>query len=94
VGLLSLIVVGGLAIFGLGSSAGGRLGAVGLGAIAGGALGNLIDRARLGAVTDFIEVQLWPTDFNLADAAVRLGVVVFLLSLLLQATRRPTRSAG
>jgi signal peptidase II len=92
VGALSLIVVGALAIFGLGSGAGGSLGAIALGAIAGGALGNLVDRARMGAVTDFLEVHLWPTDFNLADAAIRLGVVLFLLSLLLPAVRRPARS--
>jgi len=61
----------------------GVLGAVALGAVAGGAIGNLIDRVRLGSVIDFIEVHLWPTDFNLADTAIRLGVVVFVLSLVL-----------
>ena len=61
----------------------GVLGAVALGAVAGGAIGNLIDRVRLGSVIDFIEVHLWPTDFNLADSAIRLGVVVFVLSLVL-----------
>jgi signal peptidase II len=59
------------------------LGAVALGAVAGGAISNLIDRVRLGSVVDFIEVHLWPTDFNLADTAIRLGVVVFVLALLL-----------
>ena len=94
VAALSLIVVGALAVFGLGSGAGGGMGAVALGAIAGGALGNLVDRVRFGAVTDFIEIHWWPTDFNLADAAIRLGVVLFLFSLLLQAVRRPARSAA
>ena len=94
VGALSLIVVGALAIFGLASGAGGRMGAVALGAIAGGALGNLVDRVRLGGVTDFIEIHRGPTDFNLADAAIRLGVVLFLVSLLLQAVRRPSGSAA
>ena len=61
----------------------GMLGAVALGAVAGGAIGNLIDRVRLGSVIDFIEVHLWPTDFNLADTAIRLGVVVFVLALVL-----------
>jgi len=60
----------------------GVLGAAALGAVAGGATSNLVDRVRLGSVTDFIEVHLWPTDFNLADAAIRLGVVVFVLTLL------------
>ena len=69
--------------------AAGLLGAVALGAVAGGAISNLIDRVRLGSVIDFIEVHLWPTDFNLADTAIRLGVVVFVLALVLD---RPWRS--
>jgi signal peptidase II len=44
----------------------------------GGALGNLADRVRDGAVTDFIDLPLWPT-FNLADAAIVVGVVLLLL---------------
>lgn len=67
------------------------LGIVALGAIAGGAVGNLIDRVRFGAVTDFIEVRFWPTDFNLADAAIRIGVVLFVLTLALEVRRRPRR---
>jgi len=68
--------------------ASGVLGAAALGAVAGGATSNLIDRLRLGSVVDFIEVHLWPTNFNLADTAIRLGVVVFLLTLLLDLRRR------
>lgn len=45
--------------------------------LVGGALGNLADRARDGAVTDFIDLPLWPT-FNLADVAIVLGVVLLL----------------
>ena len=44
-----------------------------VGAVLGGAAGNLIDRARLGAVVDFIDPTFWPA-FNLADAAIVLGV--------------------
>lgn len=93
VALVSLLVVVAVAVILLRGQAGGMLGAGALGAIAGGAVGNLIDRVRLGAVTDFIEVHLWPTDFNLADAAIRIGVVLFVLALLrdfLQARRSPT----
>jgi signal peptidase II len=61
----------------------GAVGAAALGAVAGGATSNLVDRVRLGSVIDFIEVHLWPTDFNLADAAIRLGVIVFVLTLLI-----------
>ena len=44
------------------------------GLLAGGAIGNLIDRVRVGSVTDFIDLPHWPP-FNLADAAITCGVV-------------------
>jgi signal peptidase II len=50
--------------------------------IIGGALGNLIDRLRLGQVTDFIEVYYrdwsWPA-FNVADSAICVGAVLLIL---------------
>ncbi len=48
-----------------------------VGMILGGALGNLADRAREGAVIDFIDPIAWPA-FNLADAAIVLGVLGLL----------------
>lgn len=58
-----------------------RLEAVALGLVIGGALGNVLDRVRLGAVTDFIDLHYagwnWPT-FNLADTAIVTGVVGLL----------------
>jgi signal peptidase II len=56
--------------------------ALGLGLIVGGALGNAIDRIAYGAVFDFIrldlKVFLWPAIFNIADAAIVVGVVLLL----------------
>jgi signal peptidase II len=46
----------------------------------GGALGNLADRVRDGAVTDFIDLPLWPT-FNLADLAIVAGVILLLFDV-------------
>jgi len=43
--------------------------------ICGGAIGNLIDRVRLGYVTDFIGFSFWPT-FNVADIAVTIGALM------------------
>ena len=48
-----------------------------VGMILGGALGNLADRAREGAVIDFIDPVAWPA-FNLADAAIVIGVLGLL----------------
>lgn len=60
-----------------------RLEAAGLGLILGGAVGNLIDRVRLGAVVDFIDLHYagwhWPA-FNIADAAIVAGVLLILLT--------------
>ena len=47
--------------------------------LVGGALGNLADRVRDGAVTDFIDLPLWPT-FNLADLAIVAGVLMLILT--------------
>ena len=48
-----------------------------VGAVLGGAIANLIDRAREGAVIDFIDPIGWPA-FNLADVAIVLGVLGLL----------------
>jgi signal peptidase II len=50
------------------------------GLLIGGATGNLIDRAREGAVTDFVDLPLWPA-FNLADVAITFGVLTLLYVL-------------
>jgi signal peptidase II len=92
VAVSTLVVVAVAAIVLRGVS--GVLGAVALGAVAGGATSNLVDRVRLGSVIDFIEVHLWPTDFNLADVAIRLGVVVFVLTLLLDRRWRSRPDGG
>ena len=48
---------------------------VAVGLLAGGALGNLADRARVDAVTDFIDLPAWPP-FNVADIAITAGVAL------------------
>ncbi|MFH1133607.1 MAG: signal peptidase II [Nanoarchaeota archaeon] len=48
------------------------------GLIAGGILGNVIDRIVRGAVTDFIDLQVWPV-FNAADSALCVGVAILVL---------------
>jgi len=53
-----------------------------LGAVLGGTVGNLIDRLRFGYVTDFISMAGFPWSFNVADASITVGVVVFAGALL------------
>ena len=54
---------------------------VSLGMVIGGALGNVIDRIRLGAVYDFLDVHIgvhhWPA-FNLADSFICIGAVLIV----------------
>jgi signal peptidase II len=50
------------------------------GMLLGGALGNVVDRVRIGGVTDFVKLPAWPA-FNVADAAITVGVVVLVFVL-------------
>ena len=52
-----------------------------LGLQVGGAGGNLLDRVRLGHVTDFFDVGSWPV-FNVADASIVVGIVMLAWVLL------------
>jgi signal peptidase II len=62
---------------------------VALGLVIGGSLSNLLDRVRLGYVTDFLDFRYWPA-FNLADTFIVVGVLV-LLGVLVHAEREPRR---
>jgi len=58
------------------------LAAIGYGMLIGGAIGNAIDRAIFGAVIDFVDVSrlgFFPWIFNVADAGITVGVMLFLL---------------
>jgi signal peptidase II len=52
-----------------------------LGLVLGGTLGNLLDRVRLGYVTDFVSVGIgdlrWPT-WNVADASIVVGILALV----------------
>jgi signal peptidase II len=55
---------------------------VALGLTIGGSVSNLVDRIRLGHVTDFLSIRWWPA-FNLADSFIVIGVVMLLGTLVL-----------
>jgi signal peptidase II len=59
-----------------------------LGLLIGGSVSNLIDRVRLGHVTDFLDLRWWPA-FNLADSFIVVGVAILLLALV--AADRPPK---
>ena len=60
-----------------------------LGLLIGGSLANLVDRVRLGHVTDFLDFRYWPA-FNLADSFIVVGVAILLIGLV--AADRPART--
>ena len=82
-GGFALAVAGALVIWLL--RADNRILGSGLGLVIGGAVGNAIDRALYGAVVDFVDAHWgdlhWPA-FNIADAAITLGVGFLLLDAL------------
>jgi len=55
---------------------------VALGLVLGGSIANLIDRIRLGHVTDFLDLVAWPA-FNLADTFIVVGVGILFGTLVL-----------
>jgi signal peptidase II len=63
-----------------------------LGLLIGGSVSNLVDRVRLGHVTDFLDFQGWPA-FNLADTFIVVGVGILLLALIVsdRAAKPPPR---
>jgi signal peptidase II len=62
-----------------------RLARIGVASILGGAIGNLIDRSTVGYVLDYVDAyyrgwHFWA--FNVADAAISVGVVLMIFDLL------------
>ncbi len=65
-----------------------------IGLVIGGAIGNVIDRARWGAVFDFADFYIgrwhWPA-FNVADAAIVVGVLALLAESLMPGAAKDRR---
>jgi signal peptidase II len=63
------------------------MGQISIAGILGGAVGNLLDRVRLGEVIDFLDFYVngyhWPA-FNVADAAISVGVFFLILRFALE----------
>lgn len=89
--VIALIVAAVIIIYNYRLPAGNRLLRVALGFQLGGALGNLVDRLRLGHVTDFLDFGPWPV-FNLADMSIVAGVII-LGYLMIQEEREMRQAA-
>jgi signal peptidase II len=83
--IVALVALGAVASYALTLPATQRIARYGLALILGGAVGNLIDRAVMGYVVDFVDVywrgvHFWA--FNVADSAITVGVALMLLDVL------------
>ena len=94
--LLSVAAMGAVTYYALKSTQNERLTRVGLTFILGGAMGNIIDRARLGYVVDFVDVFYrdthWPA-FNVADTCICIGVGLLLLDSFRRRDEEPSPEA-
>lgn len=83
--LMAIVAIVAIGAYGATLRADENIARAGLSLVLGGALGNLIDRARLGYVLDFVDVysgnwHFWA--FNVADAAISVGAVLVIVDLL------------
>lgn len=97
VGLLivSIILVALIIVYGVFSQPQGKLFYVSLAFILGGALGNMFDRFIFGYVRDFIKLEFMDFPiFNLADAALTVGVILLLIYYIISAVKEGKRKAN
>lgn len=83
--LVALVALGGVAWYAATVPLGDRFARLGIAGVLGGAIGNLIDRTKDGYVLDFVDAywngwHFWA--FNVADAAISVGVVFMILDIL------------
>jgi signal peptidase II len=93
--IVATLALGALSLYGATLPAEQRLARLGLALIIGGAAGNLIDRLRSGYVVDFVDLywrdwHFWA--FNVADAAITVGVSLMILDLLQIGRHRVSRA--
>ena len=83
--IVATLALGGVAWYAVSVPASDRLARLGVATILGGAIGNLIDRATAGYVLDFVDASwngwhFWA--FNVADAAITIGVILMIFDLV------------
>ncbi len=90
--IVAAVALGGVAWYALTVPLTDRLARIGIAGVLGGAIGNLIDRASAGYVLDFVDAywngwHFWA--FNVADAAITIGVIFMILDILGLGKRAP-----
>jgi signal peptidase II len=95
--LVALVALAGVAWYASTVPLTDRLARIGVAGVLGGAIGNLIDRAKDGYVLDFVDVyfgtwHFWA--FNVADAAITIGVIFMILDMLGLGRRSESRASN
>jgi signal peptidase II len=95
--LVALVALAGVAWYAATVPLTDRLARIGVAGVLGGAVGNLIDRAKDGYVLDFVDAywgswHFWA--FNVADAAISIGVVFMILDMLGLGRRSDSRASN
>src|SRR5436309_14676114 len=85
---LTALAVGWMLVFFARSGARHPVLPIALGLLIGGSSSNLVDRIRLGHVTDFLDFRYWPA-FNLADTFIVVGVAILFGAVLFDGARSP-----
>jgi signal peptidase II len=93
--LVAIVALSGVAWYAVTVPLADRLARIGVASVLGGAIGNLIDRATAGYVLDFVDAywgnwHFWA--FNVADAAISIGVVFMILDMLGVGRRSESRA--
>ena len=93
--VVAFIALGGVAWYAATVPLPDRLARIGVAGVLGGAIGNLIDRATSGYVLDFVDAyyggwHFWA--FNIADAAITVGVIFMILDMLGLGKRSESRA--
>lgn len=87
-GILSVVIVAGIIYYRHKGHIQGTLKQCGAAFFVGGAIGNGIERLLFGKVTDFIVFRSGNGIMNLADLAINLGVLLFILDMLVSIGQR------
>ena len=95
--LVAFIALAGVAWYAVTVPLTDRLARIGVAGVLGGAIGNLIDRATSGYVLDFVDAyfgswHFWA--FNVADAAITIGVIFMILDMLGLGKRSESRASN
>ena len=95
--LVAIVALSGVAWYAATVPLADRLARIGVASVLGGAIGNLIDRATAGYVLDFVDAywgnwHFWA--FNVADAAISVGVVLMILDMLGVGRRSESRASN